>query len=451
MPAFALAFGSFGDFVTAIQLAIKLSDLLIRRRGARSSIWIETQSELNTLNKELELLKSCPIPDPLVSVGIQQELTRCDSDVQALVKFLKDALDQGLWQKVLWTVSEERTLAALKAKIAGRRQSLTFLVGLMNSGALQAARARLDEVHRAVGDANTGIVAVAHGVDEIGSQVRRGNATIDTIAHGVDGIVHSVDGIAHSVDGMEAHVNHANAQIQAQFATYQAQIVEVVTHLPRGVANDIFFVLSPTGVPIPISIVYCSTYEKLDGILKATLRDQKAAGARYVEQGSYAIVSSSGDIVSPAEFNATIRGSVCLEMSIAQSLRQLFSSWRGPRSPRESVAAADSADEREKFRRVHYPLNRPIRLPYHSNPAPHTTPAPRITPGPFPPPMRLKREGFYHRMMKLKGSARSNNFSLRIFWHPEQLCIYATFSENLFQLDLLSALHWVDPIFTLPL
>ncbi|KAJ7167700.1 hypothetical protein C8R46DRAFT_1093864 [Mycena filopes] len=348
MPAFSLAFGSLGDFVTAIQLAIKLSDLLIRRRGARSSIWTETQFELDTLNRELELLKSRPMPDPLVSVGIQQELTRCDSDVQALVIFLKKTLDQGLWQKALWIVSEEKTLTTLKAKITGRRHSLTFLLGLMNSGALQAARARVDEVHREVGDANTGIVAVVHGVDEIGSQVRRGNATIDTIAHGVDGIVHGVggitqgvneigsqvrhgnatidtiaqgvDGIAHSVDGIEGHVNHASTQIRAQFETYQAQIVEVVTHLPRGVANDIFFVLSPTGVPIPISIVYCNTFKKLHRILEATLRDQRAAGARFVEQGSYAIVSSSGNIVSPARFNATIRGSVCLAISIAQPL-----------------------------------------------------------------------------------------------------------------------------------
>jgi hypothetical protein len=44
-----------------------------------------------------------------------------------------------------------------------------------------------------------------------------------------------------------------------QLAAYQEQVT--ADHVPRGVAEAVFVVISPTGISIPISVIYCSSYQ----------------------------------------------------------------------------------------------------------------------------------------------------------------------------------------------
>ncbi|KAJ7739880.1 hypothetical protein B0H16DRAFT_1890952 [Mycena metata] len=56
-----------------------------------------------------------------------------------------------------------------------------------------------------------------------------------------------------------AVVNGVNL-ITQQLATYQQQIVAVVRQVSRGVVEDLFVVISPAGVSIPVPLAYCDAF-----------------------------------------------------------------------------------------------------------------------------------------------------------------------------------------------
>ncbi|KAJ7741072.1 hypothetical protein B0H16DRAFT_49867 [Mycena metata] len=276
MPAVALAYGSFGDILSTAQLVIKIVQLL-RRSGSPSGTWRETENELKALGSELAHLTLHQELEPLLAARIQQEVARCHLLMARF--FAKINASQGFVQKILWAVSEEKELSAFRTQIIERRSALGVLVGLVNSGALEAVRAR---------------------VEDVGSQVRV-----------------------------------ASESLSQQLATYQAQVVGVIAHVPHGISEQYFTVLSPTGVPIPISLLYCTSYQALDVILKAYLGGRKEAGSQYVKCGFYEIVSPDGAVIPPPRFEATIRNDLRLEICI---LKMSDSEYSGDCCPQCGIA-----------------------------------------------------------------------------------------------------------------
>ncbi|KAF8150526.1 hypothetical protein K438DRAFT_1988481 [Mycena galopus ATCC 62051] len=279
MPVFSLAYGSFGDIFTTAQLVVQIITTL--RRGGRSSRgWRETENELKGLGNDLAQLTLHPPSDPVMAARVQQEVAR--SHLVMAGFFAKINSSTGLLQKLIWAVSEERELAAFRAQVIERRTALGVLLGLINSGALVAVQARVEEVCALVQDR----------VDDISSQVGNGNATI--------------------VQDMHDHISG----IARQLALYQAQVTAVISQVPHRVLDETFVVVSPTGMRIPISVAFCTSYEILDGVLKTYMRGRREVGSRYVERGDYTIAWKQDKVIAPAQFMRTVQAGMHLEMVI---------------------------------------------------------------------------------------------------------------------------------------
>lgn len=69
-----------------------------------------------------------------------------------------------------------------------------------------------------------------------------------------------------AVGGDVAVVGVEVSRLAQLFAEHHAQVVSVITQIPHGIAA-MFFVLSPTGVSIPVSSVLCTSYEVSWGIV----------------------------------------------------------------------------------------------------------------------------------------------------------------------------------------
>ncbi|KAJ7831063.1 hypothetical protein B0H13DRAFT_255904 [Mycena leptocephala] len=102
---------------------------------------------------------------------------------------------------------------------------------------------------------------------------------------------------------------------------------ETVLKLPiaRGVYDDVFGVIDPTGGYIPIALRACRVYSDLDRIIKAYLANRPDAGADYVQRGDYEIVSTEGNIILPVEFTRTVQAGMQVEMSIIKRLPRVRS------------------------------------------------------------------------------------------------------------------------------
>ncbi|KAJ7755881.1 hypothetical protein B0H16DRAFT_707274 [Mycena metata] len=226
MPAFAFAYGSFGDILATGQLIVKI--IVILRKGTRSDECAETEKELKSLGGDLANLTLMPVDDavqasPLaqsVADRVQEEIRRCH---RLMVHFFsKMNATSGLFQRLMWAVSEERELATFRMRIIERRTALGVVVGMLNSGMLLAVQDRV---------------------------VERYTQTQDTVVNGV-------------------------SSLAQQLATYQQQIVAVVRQVSRSVAEDLFVVISPTGVSIPVPLAYCGTFLALVPILDAYFKSQ---------------------------------------------------------------------------------------------------------------------------------------------------------------------------------
>ncbi|KAJ7739881.1 hypothetical protein B0H16DRAFT_1694425 [Mycena metata] len=248
MPALAFAYGSFGDILATGQLIVKI--IVILRRGAQSDECAETEKELKSLGSDLANLTRMPDDavqaSPLawsVADRIQEEIRRCH---RLMVHFFSkmNATSGGLFQRLMWAASEERELATFRMRIIERRTALGVVVGMLNSGMLLAVQDRVIEQH---------------------TQLE------DTVMNGVNSLAQ-------------------------QLATYQQQIVAVVRRVSRGVMEDLFVVISPAGVSIPIPLVYCPRYSDLVRILDAYF-DGK------VEAPFFWMIESSGNFVPEYDSN----------------------------------------------------------------------------------------------------------------------------------------------------
>jgi vacuolar-type H+-ATPase subunit I/STV1 len=136
MPVFAFAFGSFGDILATIQLAITIA-IFLHRSGIPSTECVETEKEVKSLGSDLDLVhlalqRTSPSSvAPLVEKRIQEEVTRCHKLLARF--FTKVTAPQSLWQKVRWAASQEKQIAAFKAQVIERRTALGFILDFINS------------------------------------------------------------------------------------------------------------------------------------------------------------------------------------------------------------------------------------------------------------------------------------------------------------------------------
>ncbi|KAJ7682216.1 hypothetical protein DFH06DRAFT_289758 [Mycena polygramma] len=287
MPVAAFAFGSFGDILATAQLLIKV--ILVLKNGRHSSERDETERELKALWTDLANLTLIPVDEgiqssPLalsVSTRIQEEVQRCHLTI--LRFFQKISASSGLIHKLLWAVSEEKELAAFRMRVIERRIALGVLVGMLNSGALLAVKDRVDQVAQGAAATKDRVDQVAEGT----TQIR------DVVQEGVSGLAQ-------------------------QLATYHQQIVAVIRHVPHGVSEETFVVISPAGVSIPIPVVYCGTYEDLSRIIGTYMAD------RYTPTAHYWIITLDGCTFDPDGFSEVVCAGTLLEMVPVQHLSLEF-------------------------------------------------------------------------------------------------------------------------------
>ncbi|KAJ7102683.1 hypothetical protein C8R43DRAFT_963912 [Mycena crocata] len=210
---------------------------------------------------------------------------------------------RGFMRTILWAHSEEKQLAAFRMAVADRRAAL----------------------------------GVVNRLDEVGAQVNLGNS----------GVRESVNTLA------------------SQVTMYHEQIVNVLVRLPRGISEEMFVIVSPTGVQIPISVVYCTSYQVLHGILKMYLSERREAGARYVECGDYNVVSSEGEVIQPPDFITTVKDGTRLEMGIIKRETNISTPARsclqcgcgGGTAHHTGWITCDNASCRSRFRVVRVKLS----------------------------------------------------------------------------------------------
>ncbi|KAJ6561414.1 hypothetical protein DFH09DRAFT_493434 [Mycena vulgaris] len=381
MPVLAFGFGSFGDILAAVQLAVRIT--IILRQSGNSTECAETEKELKALSGDLDLadrtlqqMAGSPLA-PFVAERIRDEVVQCHKLMARF--FMKITAPQSLVQNIRWAASQEKELAKLRTQINERRSVLGLVMHVINSGALMAVHDRIDDVagqvrqghtliqdvhngvsnvaqqlddvggqvhhgHTLIQDVHNGVSNVSQQLDEVGGQVRHGHALIQDVHNGVSNISQQLDEVGgqvrhghtliqdvhNGISKVSQHLNEVGDQVRhghnliqdgfsglvEQFTTHHAQIMAVINHVPNGVSEAMFVVVSPTGISIPVSVTFCTSYSVLDGLLKTYLGGQKKAGGHYVERGDYSIVSPEGDTIRPSVFIRTLKVGLCLEMSI---------------------------------------------------------------------------------------------------------------------------------------
>ncbi|KAF8145263.1 hypothetical protein K438DRAFT_2099735 [Mycena galopus ATCC 62051] len=281
MAVFQFAYGSVGDIVVSIQLVINIVYFL-RHHGRPSTECAEKEKEVKSLGSDLNLAKFTLQRTPASSLSffveqrLQNEVRRCHS---MMARFYARTTDSdSLWQKVWWAASQEKQLGIFRAQVIERRTALGVVVNFINSGALLALQDRVEE-------------AVGGCCQQLASR----DAQLLNIQECVE-------------NGVGA--------LSQQLAVYQSQIMTAIGHIPHGVSADMFFVISPTGIPIPISFAFCTSYRALDKILKVYMCTRTEAGGHYVERGDYSLVSPEGDFIGPKQFIQILTIGMSLEISI---------------------------------------------------------------------------------------------------------------------------------------
>ncbi|KAJ7506200.1 hypothetical protein B0H11DRAFT_1975018 [Mycena galericulata] len=313
MPIFALAYGSFGDIQATIQIAIQIA-VLLRRGGRPSSECADTEIELKLLSNELDLahsaLQQTPGSQltPFVAERIRDEVVRCHAIMARF--FTMITAPQSFFQRIWSAASEEKELARFRMQIIERKTALALVVGLLNSGALRAVQDRIDEVRGQVDD---GVVSVRDRVDNVRDEMR---------------------GLGNQL----------------------TQVLAVINRVPHGVCEAIFFVLLPMGNPIPISLLFCTSFKDINQLVRMYLLSEwerrKAAPSSFLEiRGIYDYVAPDGPISPRSRFVTTVRPGIILEIG-ELSLRTIhvqLSPQRISDPPRHSQKIHSWALRREVF------------------------------------------------------------------------------------------------------
>ncbi|KAJ7873529.1 hypothetical protein B0H14DRAFT_3860069 [Mycena olivaceomarginata] len=136
---------------------------------------------------------------------------------------------------------------------------------------------------------------------EVGGQVNPG---IDRIG---EGLVNIRDGIAEVGGQIRSFMNDLLRRLETQ-------LMAVITHVSRGVSDDLFYVIDPVGGSIPVPLQYCRDYWTLDNILKAYLQCLPQAGGPCIERGDYSVVSEDGTFIVPVKFAQRVKAGIVLEL-----------------------------------------------------------------------------------------------------------------------------------------
>jgi hypothetical protein len=131
---------SFGDLVTAADLAMKIVQILYYSPRA-SEDYQDALTELVSLHHELVLISDIIQPDitsgpgGLIRHNVAEEVRRCRAEMQRFLDKTKGVAATGVVgviSKVWWAASEQRELRVLRDAVARRRAALSVLIGSSN-------------------------------------------------------------------------------------------------------------------------------------------------------------------------------------------------------------------------------------------------------------------------------------------------------------------------------
>ncbi|KAF7350363.1 hypothetical protein MVEN_01341000 [Mycena venus] len=254
---------SFGDLVTAAELAMKIVQVLYYSPKA-SEEYQGVMAELVSLHHELILindairLDTSSGPGELIRYSVAMEVTRCRDEMQRFLDKTKDVAATGMvgiLNKVWWAASEQKELRALRESVARRRAALSVLIGLSN---LIISTATRDEV-------------------------------------------------------------------RACRETMQ-ELTTTLKPVPHHVVEDMVFVVDPLGDVIQISMIYGLKYEDLHRIIQAYYPKDRA-GSRHISEGSYHLLpSTDGTVWQPSQsgMGPKLEPGMTLEMSMLLRARANF-------------------------------------------------------------------------------------------------------------------------------
>ncbi|KAJ7503864.1 hypothetical protein B0H11DRAFT_565182 [Mycena galericulata] len=312
MPIFALAFGSFGDFEATIGLVIRIAILL--RNGCKpSNECADTEKELKVLYNDLILAQSAlqqtPVA-PLVAERIRREVVQCHAIMAGF--FTKVTAHQGFFQRIWSAASEEKVLARFRMQIIERRAAVGLVVGLLNSGVLRAVQDRIGEVHSQVDAGNDRVGEVHDGVVSVR----------DRISEVHDGVLSVQDRVGEVHDGVlsiQNHVVEARDEMRGM-RSLMTQMLTVISHVPHGVSEATFFVLLPNGKPIPISLLFCTSFKDVDRLVEMHARTEwkRKADPSYLMElfidSAYDYVTPDGHTMPPSQFITMVQPGFFLQM-----------------------------------------------------------------------------------------------------------------------------------------
>ncbi|KAJ7506198.1 hypothetical protein B0H11DRAFT_2186308 [Mycena galericulata] len=332
MPIFALAFGSFGDFEATIGLVIRIAILL--RNGCKpSNECADTEKELKVLYNDLILAQSALQLAPLVAERIRREVVQCHAIMAGF--FTKVTAHQGFFQRIWSAASEEKVLARFRMQIIERRAAVGLVVGLLNSGVLRAVQDRIGEVHSQVDAGNDRVGEVHDGVVSVR----------DRISEVHDGVLSVQDRVGEVHDGVlsiQNHVVEARDEMRGM-RSLMTQMLTVISHVPHGVSEATFFVLLPNGKLIPISLLFCTSFEDVDrlvGMYTQIEWERNLRANRFLVEIKITrrvlilnYVAPDGHTMPRSQFITAVQPGILLELrlSVAKIVRPLVSG-----SPAES-------------------------------------------------------------------------------------------------------------------
>jgi hypothetical protein len=137
MPTMAFTMGSFGDIVTAAEMALKIVQVLYYSSNT-SEHYQEAMTELVSLHHELVVISDAFRLDGLGEVARESavgEIARCYAEMRRFLDKTKGVTAKGvtgILNKVWWAASEEKELRSLRAAISRHRAALSVLVASAN-------------------------------------------------------------------------------------------------------------------------------------------------------------------------------------------------------------------------------------------------------------------------------------------------------------------------------
>ncbi|KAJ7788399.1 hypothetical protein B0H14DRAFT_2948814 [Mycena olivaceomarginata] len=253
---------SFGDLVTAADLAMKIVQILYYSpsasedyQGALSEL-VSLHHELVIMSDAIQLADTASGPGALIRHRVAEEVRRCRAEMQRFLDKTKGVAATGVagvLSKVWWAASEQRELRVLRDAVARRRAALSVLIGSSN---LLISTATRDEVH----------------------------ACRETIQ----------------------------------------ELTTTLKPVPHHVVEDMVFIVDPLGDVIRISMIYGLKYEDLHRIIKAYYPEGRA-GSRHIKDGLYHLLHSSEGLISQlSPAGMVLKPGMTLEMSMLLRERANF-------------------------------------------------------------------------------------------------------------------------------